>query len=104
MGLRTCEKYDLVILTDTQEKIGIDILMQNSVMLALSKVLAEVEGKGKGRDLLALAALASIRAVLAAASCAFRCSSSKRFSSSGSFCVYTIDISSWNMQLMAVLT
>ncbi len=104
MGLRTCKKYDLAILTDTQQNIGISILMQKSVMLALAKVLAEAGGKGKGRDLLALAALASIRAVLAAASCAFLCSSSKRFSSSGSFCVYAIDTLSWYMQLMAVMT
>ena len=90
-GLRTCKKYDLAVLTATQENIGINILMQKSVMLALSKVLPETEDKGKGRDLLALTALASIRAVLAAASCAFRCSSSKRFSSSGSFCVYALD-------------
>ena len=81
------------MLTDTQENIGINILMQKSVMLALSKVSAEAEVKGKRRDLLALAALASIRAVLAAASCAFLCSSSKRRSSSGSFCAYAVDTS-----------
>ena len=91
-GLRTCKKYDLAVLTATQENIGINILIQKSVMLALSKVLPETEDKGKGRDLLALAALASIRAVLAAASCAFLCSSSKRFSSSGSFCVGHIEL------------
>ena len=42
-------------------------------------------------DLLALAALACMRAVLAAASCAFRCSSITRRSSSGSFCMYAVD-------------
>ena len=94
MGLRTYEKHDLAILADAQENIGITILMQMCVILALSKVSAEAEDKGKGRDLLALAALASIRAVLAAASCAFLCSSIKRFSSSGSFYTYAIDMSS----------